>query len=344
MDDRAIPLQTLSRKRDGFFRSRPGFYIIILLVAVVASSLYQLRADNIFACPASGYTSDRYLSNCGAANYGDYEHGAFWFDLEPAAEKFAASADVLFLGDSRMLLAFSNAATAKWFSSISASFYLLGFYGFENSIFEQALLRKLKPRAEVYIIALGDYFQPTEAPIAKTIMHDAAGRSSYEAKRYLQLIHETICVKLTKVCGGDLAVFRSRQTGMWYMQTEKFKGRERQVSYDGHVYEREIDDAVAIGQTFLSELTVNPECVIFTVVPGVGTKLAAAGAIASGLGRALVVPDHVDGLQTFDGTHLDHASGERWSDAFFKVAGPQIQKCLELNHRDPNLLLPSHGN
>ena len=93
--------------------------------------LYQLRTDNIFACPASGYTSDRYLSNCGTS-YGDYEHGAFWFDLEPAAEMSAASADVLFLGDSRMLLAFSTAATTKWFSSASASFYLLGFYAFRK--------------------------------------------------------------------------------------------------------------------------------------------------------------------------------------------------------------------
>jgi hypothetical protein len=228
-----------------------------------------------------------------------------------------------------MLLAFSNAATAKWFSSISASFYLLGFYGFENSIFEQALLRKIKPTAEVYVIAIGDFFQPTEAPIAKTIMRDGAGRSSYELKRYLQLIHEAICMKLTKICGSDLAVFRSRQTGMWYMQTGKFKGRERPVSYDGQAHKREIDDA---------------DCDIFTVVPGVGTKLDAARAIASSLGRALVVPDHIDGLQTFDGTHLDHPSGERWSDAFFKIAGPQIQKCLEVQRRDANIVLPSHIN
>jgi hypothetical protein len=162
MDDRAVPLETPSKKREGFFRSRPAVYFVILLSAVVASSLYQLRVDNIFACPASGYTSDRYSSNCAAANYGDYEHGAFWFDLEPAAENAAASADVLFLGDSPMLLAFSNAATTKWFSSISVSFYLLGFYGFENSIFVQALLRKMiKPAAEVYVIAIGDFFQPT---------------------------------------------------------------------------------------------------------------------------------------------------------------------------------------
>jgi hypothetical protein len=163
---------------------------------------------------------------------------------------------------------------------------------------------------------------------------------SYEVKRYLQLVHEAICMKLPKICGSDLAVFRSRQIGMWYMQTGKFKGRERPVSFNGQADKREIDDAVATGQIFLSELPVNGERVIFTVVPGVGTKLDAARAIASGLGKALVVPDHIDGLQTFDGTHLDHPSGERWSDAFFKIGGPQIQKCLEAQRGDVNIVLP----
>jgi hypothetical protein len=62
----------------------------------------------IFACKASGYPSDRYISYCGATEYGDYEHGAFWFDLEPVAELSAANADVIFLGNSRTQFGFST--------------------------------------------------------------------------------------------------------------------------------------------------------------------------------------------------------------------------------------------
>jgi hypothetical protein len=332
MDARAVPLQISSRKRHALFRERPTLYILILLVACTASFLYKFRVDNIFACPANGYSPDKYLSNCDSG-YGDYEHGAFWFDLEPAAEMSAATADVLFLGDSRMLLAFSSAATTKWFSSASASFYLLGFYAFENSIFERPLLHRLKPRAEVYIIPVGDFFQPFEAPVAKNIMHDepVRARNLYNFKRNLQFVHEAICMKLPAICGNRLAVFRSRQTGMWYLETSRFKGRERQVSYDQQVDEREINDAVAIGRTFLSELPVKPECVILTVVPTVGTKLSIANAIASGLGKKLVVPQRLDELQTLDGLHLNQASAERWSQAFFNTAGSQIQKCLAMH-------------
>ena len=332
------PPQTVSRTRDFLFVARPAVYILVVLGVLATSFLYKLRVDNIFACQASGYTSDRYLERCDATDYADYEHGAFWFDLEPEAEKSAVSADVLFLDGSQMQFAFSTAATAKWFSTTPSRYYLLGFFAFENSIFEGALLRKLKPRAKVYVIAISDFFEPSEAPVAKAMMHDAAQRSKYKIKRYLQFVHKAICMKLTKICGNSMVVFRSRQTGMSYMPlTNKFKGRERPVSYDQQIDERKIDSAIAIGRSFLSELPVKTECVILTAIPTVSTKLSVASAIAKGLGKMLVVPQQFDDLQTFDGLHLEHASAERWSEAFFKIAGPQIQECLEATHNGGNL-------
>jgi hypothetical protein len=330
MDVRTVPAQVFLRKRDGLFKERLATYILILLVTCAASFLYKFRADNIFACPAGGYTSDRYLAYCEATNYSDYEHGGFLFDLEPVAEMSAAAADVLFLGGSRVQFAFSTAATAQWFSSALARYYLLGFVGFENSIFARALLHKLKPSAKVYIIALDDFFETSERPIAKTVMHDSAARPRYEVKRFLQIFHQAICMKLPKICGRGVVVFRSRQTGAWYLpQTSKFKGLERPVSYNEEINEHAVEEAIAVGRVFLSELPVKTECVILTVVPTVGTKLSVANVIASGLGKPLVAPEHLDGLQTRDGVHLDDASAERWSEAFFRTAGLEIQKCLE---------------
>jgi hypothetical protein len=336
MDARTGPTQVSLSKQDGFFKERPAIYILILLGVCVAAGLYKTRADSIFACQARGYTSDRYLSYCDAKSYGDYEHGVFWFDLEPRASMAAANADVLFLGGSRLQFAFSTAATAQWFSSELARYYLLGFVAFENSIFARALLHKLKPKAKVYVIALDDFFEPSERPIAKTLMQDGSARYRYEVKRFSQILHQAICMKLTKICGHGVVVFRSRQTGAWYMPpTEKFKGLERPVSYTEQINERAVEEAIAIGRVFLSDLPVNTECVVLTVIPSVGTKLSVAKAIASGLGKPLVVPEHLDGLETREGVHLDDASSERWSEAFFRTAGPQIQKCLEAaSHSD----------
>lgn len=331
----AVSSQMVSERRGGLFTARPTIYIVILLSAFVAPFLYKIRTDYIFACPATGYGSDRFLTHCEVPNYGDYEHGAFWFDLEPAAQISAANADVLFVGNSRVQHAFSTPATAQWFSSASASYYLLGFIFFENSIFERALLHKLKPRAKVYVINLPDFFQKSEAPIAKIMLHDDAARTRYQGKRLLQFVHKQICMNLPKICGHALVIYQSRQTGTWYVpEISNFKGRERPVSYEQQIDEREINDAITIGQVFLSELPVRSECVILTAVPTVGTKLRAINAIAAGLGKTLVLPEHLDGLQTYDGSHLDPVSAERWSEAFFKAAGPQIQKCLGPTRHD----------
>jgi hypothetical protein len=334
MDDAAARRELGSTKAAGPFTARPTIYILILLAAFAGSYLYTIRTNNIFACQASGYTLDKYLIYCEAKNYGDYEHGAFWFNLEPEAEISAAKADVVFLGNSRTQFAFSTAATTHWFSNASATYYLLGFLLWENSIFEGALLHKLTPRAEIYIINIPDFFQPSETPIAKVIMNDPGTRFRYQVKRVLQIVHKTVCMKLTAICGHTLVIYGSRKTGMWDIkEIGKFSGSERPVSYDPQIDKRDIDDGIAIGRKFLSQLHARPECIILTAVPYVGTKLGVADAIAKGLGKQLVVPRDLDGLQTFDGFHLDPPSAERWTTAFYKVAGPQIQKCLQFAHQ-----------
>ena len=136
-------LELLNRKKaEGIFAHRTTVYSCIVLIAALASLGCWIRARTIFACPADGYTADRYIAYCDAGNYADYEHGAFWFDLEPSASQFAKDADVLFLGNSRLQVAFSTAETADWFSRASARFYLLGFSYYENALFTEALLRR----------------------------------------------------------------------------------------------------------------------------------------------------------------------------------------------------------
>jgi hypothetical protein len=51
-------------------------------------------------------------------------------------------------------------------------------------------------------------------------------------------------------------------------------------------------------------------------------------AIAASLDHDVVAPQ-IEGLHTFDGSHLDEASAERWSAAFLKEAGPRIRDCVD---------------
>jgi hypothetical protein len=311
----------------GLFVARPAIYACVILAAACVAFGYQIRTQTIFSCPADGYSADRYLAYCQGQSYADYEHGAFQFDLEPAARDFARNADVLFLGNSRLQLAFSATATVDWFSAASARYYLLGFLYYENVVFAEELLRTIRPRARVFVINVDDFFGRSESPPVKTIFHDPEARHKYEGKRFWQRIHEPICKAFARLCGTEFAIFRSRETGAYYAAGAALR-KITPVSYDQIVSQDVVDSNIAAAIDFLSHFAQD-KCVILTTVPFVDTKIGNANAIAMGVGAKLVTPGFLEGLQTYDGIHLDQPSAERWSKAFFLAAGSKIRSCLE---------------
>jgi hypothetical protein len=317
----------VSGRRPGSFilAAKSGLYILLVLAVVLGAGMYSLRTYGIFSCQASNYSSDRYLSYCNATSYGDYDHGAIWFGLEPAVNAAAASAQVLFVGDSHTQFAFSSKATSDWFSSLSESYYLLGFSHDENYTFEAPLLRRLKPKAKVFVINIDSFFEPSESQPGKTVMRDPSARSLYEEKRKWQTIHRAICTTFKSVCAHDEAIFRSRSTGAWLLSNNQFPSKP--VSYDDDIDQKRVASYTALGNEFLSSLPADRACMILTIVPTVKTGIGTAKAIAPAIGLNFVAPK-LEGLVTFDQVHLAPESAQRWSAAFFEEAGPQIRKCL----------------
>ena len=301
-------------------------YISVILVATLIGYAYQLRTQTIFACPANFYDSDHYIAYCGARGYGDYEHGALWFDLEPSARAFAKNADVLFVGDSRLQMGFSTAATANWFSAALTRYYLLGFPFWENMVFAEGLLRRIQPKARVYVISVDGFFERSETPLAKTILHDPEARRRYEVKRLWQRIHERVCRNLPRFCRHQPVWFRSRETGAYINPP---RGLDHiPVSYDQAINQDVVNSYTDAAILFLSQVPVKRSCIILTIVPKPETKIGNAKAIATALGMSFVAPE-IEGLGTFDGSHLNPPSAQRWSQAFFEKAGSKIRSCLE---------------
>jgi hypothetical protein len=320
--------KTLAKPREGLFASRWALYIGVVLLAVLASYTYWLKTRSLFACQAQGYSADRFLAYCGGGNYADFEDGAFYFNLEPAALNYARNADVLVLGNSRLQIALSNEVTADWFKQASASYYLLGLSYNEDMMFTQELLRRINPRASVFIINVDDFFERRETVAAKTVLHDPNARSRYEWKRFWQSLHRPICGAFPMLCGRKYAIFRSRETGDYYrLPHEEPIYPRNAVSYDRAVDRAKVDDSTPLAIDFLKHFAQG-RCVILTHAPYPHTKIGNVEAIAAGVGLPLVAPE-VDGLNTSDGFHLDRVSADRWARAFYEAAGPQIRSCLE---------------
>lgn len=320
----------MAKLRDVVFANRPMTYICVVLATSLAGAAYNIQNDSIFGCQASGYSSDRYLGNCNASHYGDYEHGAFAFDLEPSAINFARHADVVFLGNSRLQFGFSTNATADWFSAAQVRYYLLGFAGYENVTFMDGLLRKIGPRASVYVINIDDFFYTSESEPGKVVLHDPDARDRYETKRFWQRFHEPICKRFPAICRHHYGFFRSRETGAY--SPEIVLTTHTPVSFDETIDRDVVDSNAATASDFLSHLPVNRRCIIFTLVPSGGTKIGNVKAIASAVGGELITPDVGSELYTFDGSHFERASAELWSQAFFQAAGSKIRSCLDRQH------------
>ena len=308
---------------------RPGIYVAMLVATMCVATGYKLRTNGLFSCDASGYGADRYVAYCQASAYGDYDYGAFWYGLEPSTSAAAAAADVLFVGNSRAQFAFSTNAIARWFELHRARDYLLGFAYNGNMAFAAPLLQRLKPRAKVYVVSVDLFFRRQPTLPAQEVMRDSAAFSKYREKRFWQLPHRALCTRVAALCRQELAYFRRRTDGAWIAAGGYFKSQP--VVYSDSVDVRGLDAQVALGREFVSQLPVSRDCILLTLPAKAtlasGTSVGTARSIAAALGLPLVAPQP-EGLTTFDGSHLDRASAERWSSAFIEAAGASIEKCL----------------
>jgi hypothetical protein len=318
----------------GLSKIRPAIYSLIVASAIALTFAYSLRTDGIFGCPADGYGSERYLAYCNTTAYGDYDHGAFWFELEPEAEKSLVKADVLFLGSSRMQFAFSTAATNEWFASLRVPFYLLGFSHTENMTFIGPLLDKLEPQAKVYVINVDHFFHDRVTPPVADIHQLADAEKRYRAKSLWQKLHQPLCTTIPLLCGNQLAFYRRVQNGDWVLHGTG--GVEAAPVSDGPALETERwPEYFELAKSFIDKIPVDNRCVLLTIAPYESTGRLEASAIADSLGIELISPK-LPNLNTFDGSHLDQESAERWSQAFIDSAGPRIRECLSASAGAPN--------
>ena len=307
-------------------KARPAFYVAVILAILVLAFATHVRRNSIFACPATGYSDGQYLGYCNGNAYGDYDHGAFWFNLEPAASAAAKEADVLFIGSSRMQFGLSAPPLGRWFDEAGFSYYLLGFSHTENVNFFGPFLQRLKPRARAYVVNVDTFFSKRMTGPASDLMFGTDTHDRYLTKRTLQSYHRRICTWQPALCGQEVSFYRERETGEWWLG-----GSRGLVTADVGAARpaqmQKVDRDFEAADSFINSLGVSRDCVLFTYVPHEINDQPTSAALAEALGVGFVSPD-LDGLSTFDRSHLDQASAERFTAAFMAEAGPLLQKCL----------------
>ena len=65
-------------------------------------------------------------------------------------------------------------------------------------VFEEEILRKLKPGAKVYVIPV-DFFERSETLPTQDVMHNPTSHYQYRVKYLWELVHRQICEKISAI-------------------------------------------------------------------------------------------------------------------------------------------------
>ena len=311
-------------------------YLVTLIFFATINSLlvlfYQLR---ITGCSGYGYEPEAYLAQCASKTYGDYEHGALALKIENRAIDYLERAQVVVLGDSHAMVAFSGTPTREYFSSRGMRFYNAALSG-EISGFFEFFLSTVRLRAKVIVIDVDPFFLAGMSQAGRFIVEQPTrALLEYWIKQKWQVAHRYSCSSAAPIvrwfCGNAFSVFRSVTDGRLIVDWTRVYGSPlpRLPATRGVHTPAENELRINVAKEFLSRLHLDASCVILTAIPmgWVGDFSDSAQAIALALGASYINPS-IEGLTVMDGVHLDESSAAAWSEQFWREATPIIEHCL----------------
>ncbi|WP_213770074.1 hypothetical protein [Bradyrhizobium sp. dw_78] len=305
----------------------------------LAVSPFLFWAPKVLACRVD-FDPSTFLAYCNGNGYGDYEHGALFWNLEPDAVKSLRAARILFLGNSRVQFAFSTDATRAYFRDKNIPYYLAGFTYYENMMFMLRLMDKYRLHPDAVVINSDTTFfdeKLMSTPAAmfrpRTELLFWTTFYGYLLKGGFTRIVRPICSQLPFVCSETLqTLWRKRETGEW-MWRDTFAEANRSLPINPAARspapdESAMQDYEKAAQLFIGSLGLPRHCIILTAIPN---SLTTDEPIADRLGARLQLPviiPHVNDLATIDNSHLNGPSADRWSDAFLRESAPALDRCL----------------
>lgn len=315
------------------------YLAIFALVGAIAGTSHWLGrwGYNVRGCIP--YAEEgTFLAYCTAPHYGDYEHGAYYYGLQPRAIENLQKAKVLILGNSRAQFAFSTDVVRRYFNERSIPFHLLGFGYNEGPDFARILIEKYSVRPHVLVIVTDPYFgvglsEPAIAIVDGPLWRNILAFEEVVRKKIFNALLVRICTERNALCPIDVpTIYRSEQDGMWLWENlYRIAEAGRLPLQPPQLLPRPPgpeDVDINRAKRLLEATRVPPDCVVLTSVPNsyINSEPYTAD-ISRILGASVVFPWEM-GLVTIDNSHLTWSSARRWSASFLRSADSLIARCV----------------
>lgn len=315
---------------------RAGLLIYAVVLTVVGcltgAVTYNAKGISIVGCrPAPD--SDQFISLCGSLRFGDYEHDAFWFGLEPAAIANLKAADVVFTGSSRTMFAFSTSEVRSYFAARGLRAFNLGFSGEDGAPFFLQLAAKHQLHPRVLVIGIDPYFNDRVSAAAAAAMDDRWEIGRAWAKWAEIRLQATLCRWLLPDCGaGSHTAYRSSVDGYFTWRDVLMKDQEHPRPHETRLRDFQVNVPLAAdaAKTFLARIGMPAACVVLVPMPlrQIWPKPDPVKQIAEAIGAMYVDADTGDDLTLVDETHLSYWSAKRFSAEFVRAFDRLPQACL----------------
>jgi len=303
--------------------------VLGLLVAATAGG-WTLKPDlgrpkNISR--AERPSDDYYLAH---DHGGHVDHHVLYFGTDADALDHLKGADVVFLGNSRLMFAARPKVLDAFFDARGLRYYVLGFGFREADRFPLALIEKFDLRPRLVIVNADGFFRNSLSDFARTVMRDTqfgAWKFSSEAEaghEVRRALHQLVpnYVDLLGRPGfpwrRELVIYRSRRNGTW--QLSPWEPGTTPVGQRDLFNPALAGREVAAARRFKAAMDARGVAMVVTHVPTPRPSGGGPALFAELLGVPLVAAQP-GGLLTEDGDHLDEASAVAWSESFVRELG-----------------------
>jgi hypothetical protein len=318
----------------------PAFPLLVFLCALglmtaVTAAVWASRPDlggrvkNITR--AERPSDDYYLAH---DRGGHVDHHVLYFGTDPVALAHLKSADVLLLGNSRLMFGARPRALDAFFASRGLRYYVLGFGFREADRFPLAIIEKFDLRPRMVIVNADGFFENSLSDFAREVMK-ADRFKAWQFRQEAETAHEfrrathQLVPNWVDLFGRpgfpwrrELVIYRSRANGTWQLSpwetgTAPVGERDREQP---PLRPEEIDAA----RTFKAAMDARGIRTILTYVP-TPRRLGGGPALFATLLQVPLIWADPAGLLTEDGDHLDESSATVWTQALVSELGRVVQ-------------------
>jgi hypothetical protein len=246
---------------------------------------------------------------------GHIDHHVIYHGIDRLVRERLRAADVLFLGNSRLMFALDSTTLGEFFTALGRRYYVLGFGHEEQDDFPLQIIRANDLRPSLVVVNADYFFAGRQSEWAARVIEESdfdAWKIQFEGEashRVRRVLHRIVPHYVDLGHGHrEVVLYRSREDGSWFVAND---------FDDGRLFAWPPGDRTLPGEaahesaaSFKRELEARGARLVLCVVPGPEVSLHRARAFAEQLSVPMIVPNP-GALRTIDNSHLSADSARR---------------------------------